>query len=285
MVQIAGSVASAAAWATQVAACETSAVALNGSNVYVRYIAGGPTLGTVLQNAGSVTVDVSDTDSTVITQRAGMSAPHVCVCAGDGLMTSPLTGLQFRRNASWATAARAVKNAASQDVGAFADGGVASFTSCVRDDFANGGSFYNAGITTLRTYGPGPVFITRGLMGTISTSDYYPLTNSRVVDQGSAIVVSNAKAYILAKLPTQTRNGQAGTIREDYAQKIESKLTGAMKSGLVASSPQNAVAVAAQVVRTNNIFSTGQLQINASIQPFAYPTTIAITIGMSLQAG
>ena len=79
MIGIIGSVASAAAWATQVAACETAALAFNGLNVYPRFFVGGPTVGTILQNAGAITVDSADTDATVIAARAGMSAPHVCV--------------------------------------------------------------------------------------------------------------------------------------------------------------------------------------------------------------
>lgn len=287
-VGLAGSVASAAAWATQVAACETASTAFNGLNVYPRYIVGGPTVGTVLPNAGSITVDSADTDSVVIAARAGMSAPHVLDCAGDGYMTSPVTGLSFRRNAAWGAIGRAAKVVASQDIGAYADGGLASFTSCVRDDFANSLSFFNAGITSLQTYGAGsPVFINRGMTATVSTSDYFSYANARVIDQACNIAVANAKAYILAKIPTQTRNGIAGTIREDYAQKIESKINAALNSGLnigAGISAANAVAASCQVTRTNNIYSSGQLQLTIAVQPFGYAVQVVVTIGMTLQA-
>lgn len=285
---IVGAVANASAWATQVAACETAALAFNALNLFPRYHVGGPTVGTVLPNAGSVTVDSADTDSVVIAARAGMSAPHVDAAAGDGIMTSPMTGLSFRRNAVWAAIGRAAKNIASQDIGAFADGGVASFTTCSRDDFANSLTFFLAGITSLQTYGAGsPVFINRGFTATVSTSDYYPLTNARVIDQGCGIAVVNARAYILAKIPTQTRNGQVGTIREDAAQKIESKINAALNSGLnIGAGPSvaNAVAASCQVTRTNNIYSSGQLQLTIAIQPFGYAVAVVVTIGMTLQA-
>jgi hypothetical protein len=285
MIGLVGSQASAAAWATQVATCETAALAFNGLNVYPRFFVGGPTVGTVLQNAGSVTVDVSDTDSVVIAARAGMSAPHVCVAAGDGFMLSPATGLSFRRNAVWAAFGRAVGVAASEDLGWPGRGGVASFTSCVRDDFANASSFFTAGITSLRTFGAGtPVMLNRGLMGTVSTSDYYILTNARVIDIASVIAVANLRIYILAKLPTQTRAGTPGTIREDAAKKIESKVTGGLQAAMVNSSPQNAVAVSAVVTRTNNIFSSGQLITTIAVQPYAYAPYVVANIGMTLQA-
>jgi hypothetical protein len=287
LIGIVGAVASAAAWATQVAATETIALSFNALNVYPRFLVGGPTVGTVLPNAGSVTVDAADTDSVVIAARAGMSAPHVCVAAGDGLMAGAYTGLVFRRNAVWAAIGRAAAVQASQDVGAFADGGVTSFTSCVRDDFANALSFFNSGITSLQTYGAGSaVFINRGLMGTVSTSDYYTLTNARVIDQASGIAVLAARPYILARIPTQTRNGVQGTIREDYAQRIESKMNTAEQAGLpVAALPiGNAVAVNCTVTRTNNIYSSGQLILTVAVQPWSYPTTVIVNIGMTLQA-
>lgn len=285
MVALVGSQASAAAWATQVASCETAALAFNGLNVYPRFFVGGPTVGTILQNAGSVTVDSADSDSVVIAARAGMSAPHVDVAAGDGFMLSPATGLNFRRNAVWGAFGRAVGVAASEDIGWPGRGGVASFTSCVRDDFANASSFYNAGITSLRTFGAGtPVMINRGLMGTISTSDFYTLTNARVIDIASVITVAAAKIYILAKLPTQTRAGVAGTIREDAAKKIEQKVTQALQAAMVNSSPQNAVAVSCVVTRTNNIFSSGQLILTVAVQPYAYAPFVVANIGMTLQA-
>lgn len=284
LIWVVGSVASAAAWATQVALLESAAVTLAGSNIYLRFIAGGPTVGTVLQNAGSITVDSADTDATVITARAGMSAPHVCVCAGDGFMTSSYSGLSFRRNTSWATAARAVGNAASQDIGAREDGGVALFTSLVRDDFATGSNFFNAGITCMQTQGPGPIFINQGFMGTVSTSDYYTLTNARVIDRASTIGANALKPYVLKKLPTMTRNGQVGTIREDAAQKIDKKVSTALRDGLVTGSPQDAVAAVATTTRTNNIYSTRQLIVQGAVQPFGYPTQVIFNIGMSLQA-
>jgi hypothetical protein len=280
---VVGSNASAAAWASQVASLETARLALYNLGVYVDIFCGGPTVGTVLPNAGGITVDSADTDSVVITARAGMSA-RVVPCAGDWLETSPTTGLQFRRNAVWAAAARSSKVAASQDIGAYADGGVASAVKLYRDENATQG-FYAAGITCLRTFGGGtPIVITRGLTAMASNSDYYPLTNSRVVNRACAIARLAALPYINAKVPTTTRNGLPGVITELAAQEIEAKINGALRAGLVQSSPQDAVAVTCVVGRTNNVFSTGQLILNISVQPYAYSPTIVANIGLAVSA-
>lgn len=286
LIWIVGSVASAAAWVTQVALLESAAVTLAGSNIFVRFFAGGPTIGTVLQNAGSITVDASDTDAVVIAARASMSAPHVCVCAGDGFMTSSYSGLQFRRNAAWGAAVRAVGVAASQDIGAREDGGILLFGTPCRDDFANGMSFWSAGITSLTTDGPGPTFINQGLMGTVSTSDYYPLTNARVVDRASSIGAAALKKYQLKKLPTQTRNGGSnpGTVREDAAREIETNVKNALKAGMVDGQPQDAVAVSATTNRTNSLYATKKLIVGGAVQPFGYPTEIDFNVGMTLSA-
>lgn len=285
-VAVVGSVASAAAWATQVATLETAAGTLFGSGIYVNFFAGGPTVGTVLPNAGSVTIDSADTDSVVITARQGMSAKDVVPCAGDGILLSPVTGLSLRRNALWGAAARAALEPASEDIGATADGAIASYTSIFRDENATPG-FYAAGITCLRTFsglGLNGIFVTKGLTATVSTSDYFPLTNERVINQACAIARLNTLSLINSKIPTQTRNGIAGTIREDAAQNIESHVTAALIAGLVSSSPQNAVAAKCVVVRTNNIYATGNLILNVSVQPFGYATTITVNVGMTLSA-
>ena len=285
---VVGAVASAAAWATLVAAAETQAVAFNALNIFPRFLVGGPTLGTVLPSAGSITVDVSDTDSVVIAQRSSMAAPHVSAAAGDGFLVSPFSGLKFRRNAVWGAIGRAAKVVSSQDIGAFADGGLTGWTAPIRDDFANGLTFFQAGITSLQTYGAGSAtFINRGFMATISTSDYSVLTNCRVIDQSSTISVNALKPYILAKIPTQTRNGIAGTIREDYAVRIEAAVGAALANGLLIGQGiaiANAVAGSCAVTRTNNIYSSSQLIATIAVQPFGYPTLVVAQIGMTLSA-
>jgi hypothetical protein len=278
---------SASAWATQVASLETAATALFNLGVYVDFFASSPTVGTVLPNAGSVTVDASDTDSVVIAQRALMSAADVCPCAGDALIVSPSTGLNFRRPGLWAAAARAASVEPSQDIGAVEDGGLVGVLGLFRDENATP-AFFAAGITCLRTFtNNGNItgfFVTQGLMATIPTSDYYTLTNSRVIDEACTIVMSMALIYTLAKIPTTTRNGQAGVITERKAQKIETRLKGGLDTAMVDTDPQNAVATRVTVDRTHNILSDSTVPINVAVQPFAYGKFINVRIGMTVQA-
>jgi hypothetical protein len=286
MVHVGGVVASAAAWATQTSTLETAAGTLFNNGVYVRFINGCPTTGTILPNAGSVTVDSAEIDSLVISTRQSMSAPHVVPCAGDWSMTSPITGLNFRRNASWAAAARAADVNASQSIGAVADGGVASAVALYRDENATQG-FYAAGVTCLRTLGGGStvVYITDGLTATLSTSDYYKLTNSRVIDRACQVVRAASLKYVNARIPTTTRNGLPGVITEKKAQQIEGDVGSALRSALVDGSPQDAVATDVVVNRTNNVLGTSTLILAVSVQPFAYASFITINIGMTLSAG
>lgn len=279
--------ASASAWATIVATLETAATTFFNLGVYVNLFVGSPTLGTVLPNAGSVTVDVSDNDATIITQRQSMSAKDVCPCAGDDLLISPSSGLNFRRNGVWATAARAASVEASQDVGAVEDGGLVGVIGLYRDENATPG-LYAAGVTCHRTFtNNGNItgfFVTMGLMATVPTSDYYSLTNSRVVDRACAITLATALPYTLSKIPTTTRAGVSGVIQERKAQKIESRLKGALETGMVDTDPADAVAVNAVVNRTHQISSDNQLIIAVAVQPFFYAKTITVNIGLTVQA-
>lgn len=280
-----GTLASAAAWSTQVSALESAAVTFFNNGVYLRFFSGCPTVGTILPNAGSITVDSADTDSTVITQRQSMSAPHVVPCAGDVLLTSPITGLSFRRNVLWSAVARATKVEASKNLGAVADGGLTNVTALYRDDNAAGGTFDAAGITAARTFpNYSGYFLADAHTATVSTSDYYPLANARVIDRGCVIVRAKGLPYVNAKLPTTTRNGIAGVITEKKAQQIEADINSGLRT-LVDNSPQDAVGCSAVVNRTNNLLATQNLIIAANIQPYAYARTVTVNIGLQLTAG
>lgn len=279
--------ASASAWTTQVASLQTAATTFFNLGVYLNFFSSSPTVGTVLPNAGGVTVDSADTDSTVIGQRVLMSAKDVCPCAGDDLVVSPSSGLNFRRSSLWATTARAASVEASEDIGAVADGGLVGVIGLFRDENSTPG-FFAAGITCHRTFtNNGNVtgfYVTKGLMATTSTSDYYTLTNSRVIDRACAITLSSSLIYTNGKIPTTTRNGQSGLIQERKAQKIDSRIKGALDTAMVDTDPADAVATIVTVSRTHNILSDSTLIISVGVQPFAYSTFITVNIGMTVQA-
>ncbi len=281
MAAVDGGAASASAWATQVGTLETAAIALFSNGVYLTSFSGCPTVGTVLPNgSGGVLVDTADTDTVVITARGTIAAPDVVPCAGDALMTSAISGLSLRRNALWAAAARASRVEASKNIGAVADGGLTAVSKLYRDENATP-AFDAAGITSLRTFagaGANGFYVTDAHTGALSSSDYYPLTNARVIDRASGIVRSVALAYTNAKI--QTKAG--GVITEKAAQKIESAITAALVGQLVLGFPQDAVAAKAVVNRTNNLLGTSQLLITASITPFGYSRQVIVTLGMAI---
>lgn len=287
LVTLIGQYANIAAWATNAAALESFATTLFNNGVYVRCINEMPTVGTITASAAAVVVDVAETDSVVIASRATVSAPHVNGCAGDELLFSPITGLTLRRSAAWPVAMRSSLFEASRNVGDVSAGGVPGVIYLFRDENATQG-MDAAGITTLRSFpGSGGVagfYITDAHTCSLSTSDYYPWTNARVIDRGCGIARLNSLPLVNTKIPTTTRNGLVGVITEKKAQQVEGKLNSALRTGMVDTSPQDAVAASTSVNRTHNILSDGNLILSVAIQPFAYSRIVTVNIGMSVNA-
>jgi hypothetical protein len=222
----------------------------------------------------------------VIAARQAWDKPRVIPCAGDSKLVSSISGLTYRRNALWAASARASAVVASQDIGAVADGSLASVTGIYRDENATPG-FYAAGITCLRQFsgsGAQGFYITKGLTGAQSTSDYYPITNARVIDRACGITRLEALPLVNSKIRTTTRNSQPGVIAESDAQRIEGIIDGALETDMVDTVPADAVAASVLVSRTHNILADGDLIIAVSVQPFAYATTITVNIGLTVSA-
>ncbi len=287
---IIGNLASGAAWVTQCASLESSALTLFGSGLYIRFINGAPTTGTITGNAGSVTVNSASTDSALLTSRLSVSAPHVAACAGDETLVSPLSGLSYRRNASWAASARAASVEASQNIGAVEDGAVSGVTYLYRDETVTP-ALDAVGFITMRSF-PGSVSSGTGLTGyyitnghTMDTvvSDYYPLTNARVIDLACTIARAAGLPFVNTKIPTTTRSGNVGVITERKAQQIENVVEGKLLNGLVNTEPQEAVNASVQVDRENNVLATAQVNMTVGVQPYAYAETVYINIGLVAQ--
>ncbi len=280
-------------WSTQCSSLETLGEALFALGIYVRFLNAAPTLGSVTGGAsgGTYTINTGATDAALQTTRLSVSAPRVGACAGDEELTSSISGLSFRRNAVFGAAARAVSVVASQNIGAVADGGIAGVTSLYRDETATPG-LDAVGFITMRTF-PGNVatgggitgfFITDGHTMDATTSDYYPLTNSRVIDKGCTVARGSALPLVNSKIPTKTTGNFQGSITEARAQQIDAKVGGALNASLVDTDPADAVAASATTDRTHNIIADGNLIINVAIQPYAYARTITIPIGLTTQA-
>lgn len=274
----------AAAWATQCATLETFALQMFNNGLYLRVMNICPTIGSISASAGAVVVDSTDTDSAVITARAGVSAVYVSGWAGNATLVNPVSGLSLLRGAQWTAITRGVAVEASQNLGFVGLGGLPGVVSIVRDENKTP-ALDAAGLGTLRTFPGFPGFyITSAYTLTFSTSDYYPLTNARVIDLACGIARRQALPLVNSKIPTTTRNGIAGVITEKKAQQIEAQIDSALNTGLVDTQPQDAVAAAATVNRTHIILSDGNLIIAVAVQPFAYARTVTVNIGLAVSA-
>lgn len=277
---------SAAAWETLVASLQTAATTLFNQGVYVRFICEAPSVGSITASAGAVVVDAADTDSVMIAAMATVSAVRVAAGCGDCLLVSPLTGLTLRRSAAWPLAARVSEIEASQDVGYTGLGGVDGVVYLFRDEVATP-ALEPVGFNVLGHYPAYPGFYFQGgHTCTISTSDYFALTNARVMDRLCGISRTTAMQTpgLLAKIPTTTRAGQPGVITNLKAQQINGAINGAISSGMINTSPQDLVSASVACDLTHNILADGKLIIAVSGQPFGYDKEIDLNIGLSVSA-
>jgi hypothetical protein len=173
-----------------------------------------------------------------------------------------------------------------------ADGAVAGVTYLYRNETITP-ALDAVGFITMRSW-PGSVssgtgragfYITNGHTMDTVVSDYYPLTNARVIDLGCGIAYAAALEFVNSKIPTTTRNGSVGVITERKAQQIENVVEGKLLDALVNTQPQEAVAVNVTVSRTNNVLSTKQLILTVGIQPYAYAEMVYANIGLVANAG
>lgn len=274
--------ANGAGWSTMASSLETAAGTLFNNGLYVRFLTQVPTIGSISASGAAVVVDSTDTDTSLGTTAQAVTDPHVCGAAGDLAMVSPLTGLTQRRNCSWVAAARAMAIEASRNIGDVSLGGLPGVVFLYRDENATP-ALDAARFITCRTIPNYPGFyLTDGHTFALSTSDYAPLTNARVIDRACTTARTNALPLVNSKIPTKTDG--SGSITEKKAQQIEAKLDSALDTTLVSASPQDAVAATAQVNRTHNILSDGQLILTVAVQPYAYARTVSVNIGLSTSA-
>lgn len=279
-----GMPASASAWATEAATLQTAATTLFNSGVYMRFLNEVPTVGSITASGGAVVVDSADTDSVLIAQMASVSANRTFAGAGDCLLTSGVTGLTLRRSAAWTEAARMASIEASEDVGAVELGGLTGVVYIFRDEAATPG-LDAVGFNVMRKWlGTPGFYFTGGHSATLTTSDFFPATNCRVMDRLCGVSRQAALPLVLSKIPTTTRNGLVGVITESKAQFIEGKLDSAISTAMVLTSPADLVAGSATVNRTHNILSDGNLIISVAGQPFGYARTITENIGFAVSA-
>ena len=225
-----------------------------------------------------------DTDANIKTSFTSLAASskRVAVAAGTCALASKLTqGSLLKRPVGWPIATRLSGIRAGVDTGRFASGSLPGVTlpSGFRDERTTPG-LDAINLITLRSYvGVAGVFVTKGNMKSGTTSDYQVITNRRVVDIGCKAVRNSALSLINESVrvnPTGTPN--AGHILEADARAIDAQVGQALADSVVATGD----ASASQVVtsRTDDILSTGTLNIQARITPLGYGRNIAVNIGL-----
>ncbi len=185
---------SASAWATNCATLQTAMAALKSLGVFARAVNTAPTVGTITASS-----------TVVIAARIAVSAARVAACGRDMALVSPLTGLIQRRAQSWVLASRAAGNEASQDVGARADGGITGVVALYGDELAAPG-MAAAGFCVLGSaIGLPGFYFESAFTLSASTSDFYPLTNARVIDRATKIGFVTGQPLVLAQASSRRR--------------------------------------------------------------------------------
>jgi hypothetical protein len=123
-------------------------------------------------------------------------------------------------------------------------------------------------------------YLTDGHTMDTVVSDYYPLTNARVIDLGCTVAVASTLPLVNSKIPTKNKPGYPGCITELRARQIDAAVSADLQTALVNAQPQNAVAASATCNRFNNVLSTSQLIIAVGIQPYGYAKYIYVPIGL-----
>jgi hypothetical protein len=278
-VQVCDPVDSISAAITRAAVVDTQMDALQTKEKFVAALIECPTLGSYVSVSGSLVLDTADTDAALITAKAAASLDYrIALCAGNSNSVDSTNGLILQVNAASPIMARLAEFNAATQASKVANGPIVGVVSISRDE-AQLQDLDPVGYCTLRSFvGLTGFYVTGVHSAAVNTSDFYRFANVRVMNEACGIAYINALQYLNDNIPV---NANDGTILESAAQKIENNITNALVSGLVSSSPQDAVDATCTVDRTNNLLSTATLQLEISVRPFGYADFIVINIGFT----
>lgn len=200
--------------------------------------------------------------------------------------------LQLRRPLAWTIGPRQASVDVSEDAGAVVDGAIQNLVlSPVSVDAPTGfdldGRLYTGfegrGITTGQTYlGRSGIYCGGAFMRVQSTNDFYRVAHRQVMDVACETLYDVLLDYINTNVGT---NGD-GTILEQEAKAIESRLNAAIEAILVKVSPQrispSSTGSYAQVDRTNIITTTEQLLVTVGLTSRPFIGSITLNIGYVL---
>ncbi len=267
-----------AAAITRATAVDVQMDALQAQEKFVLALIECPTVGSYVEVTGSLILDTADTDSALISAKAGASLDYrISLCATDAQAVDALSGLVLQVNDACPIMARLAEYNAAQQASKVANGPLVGVVSINRDE-AQIQSLDPVGYCTLRSFvGLSGFYVTGVHSAAASNSDFYRLANVRVINEACGIAYVSALQFLNDNIPVRS----GGTILETAAQKIETTINNALIAGLVSKTPADAVKTKVAVDRTNNILSTGTLQLTISVLPFGYADFIVINIGFT----
>jgi hypothetical protein len=219
------------------------------------------------------------TDAALVANTTGLgdlADVRVAVAGGYEQLISPISGRLYKRSVAWEAAARLSKVDPSQDIGAVEDGPLTGVVALYRDEQATPGLDAARFVTVRTIINRQGYYITRGRMFAPANSDFKYMTNRRVIDIAASALRDRALGFLLSRIPTNAD----GTIQDRRAKGIEQSLERAVRDAAGA----DIVNVSVAIDRTNNILSTGELRVEARIQPFGYASTITVAIGFTSPA-
>jgi hypothetical protein len=259
-VHVVGTGANSAAAATMTATVQTQMVLGAAQFRFARAIVQCPT---------------SESDSTVASAFAAVSADRVNVCAGDVGAISPINGRILQRNCAYIVAAHAGAIPVGEDLGYVGTSfPVRNVASLYRDE-AKTPALDAARFTTMRTFpGRQGYYITRGLLMAPSGSDFAAWDRGRVMDVACAVTRAGELPYVNGTMRVDPKTGY---IDERDAQAFEAKVNSQLRTALVSTGQASATSVV--VSRASNILSTSTLPVNVRVTPLGKLTFISTTIG------
>jgi hypothetical protein len=219
-----------------------------------------------------------DSDADMLSAFASFSSPRVMVAAGEVMLRSSIYARVLSRPAAWVVAARLAAIAPSESPGYVGRGALPSVSELVRDERVTSG-LEDARFTVLQTYvGLAGAYVADGRMMAASGSDFGTVQNRRVIDKASKI----ARAALLPFINSSVRVNADGTILEEDAIRIESRVEAQLRAGIVA--PGDATRASAQVNRATDVLATSELNVTVRVRPLGYAKDITVDIGFEANA-
>lgn len=264
--------AKATACAATAAAVETQAVTLENARLDCRILIHAP--------------DV--TDAALLAAFASVVAPHVLVAAGYVDVESAVTRRIDKRSAGFIVSAKFHGALLSVDI-ACPDpnekgGGplYARVVDILRDEDKTPG-LDDGRFITLRTWtGKAGFFVTDPWSMADPTSDYALAQNGFVIDQVARTAYASMLNFSSRRLRTNRGTGPSdpttGTIEETQAVSIEEKMASDVAKVLGKDIVGQPVV---KIDRTINLIATHNMAADVRVQPYGYPKTITIRVGLT----